>query len=220
MMRYTQSLSKIFLLLLTLSFQSCTKETIINLDEETYEWQTDDPPKSTFVMVDNNGISQVFTLKSNHRDYIISTSSSLGSTTITKEENIYQQYLSDFGNEFEIFLRTGIENYGDDIYFECAKIGFAYDPKYKTLIRVNTYFGNLGQPFNTNGGGYLNGLLSHAEILNHYSTRYHEYDQVMYFNLKDLKEKWDNKTVVKIYIAKKIGLIKYELNNGIYYERK
>lgn len=42
----------------------------------------------------------------------------------------------------------------------------------------------------------------------------------MYFQLDDLICKWDNLTVVNIYCAKKIGLIRFELNNGAIYERK
>jgi len=212
--------SKIICLLLIINLLSCkTYEETIYLDETTYKWAIDDPAKSTFVMVDNNGISQVFTKKANKHYFIESTSNSYGRKEITNEEYIFQEYSSNFGNKFQISLKTGFDDLGDDIYIECARIGFGYDSKYRTLNRVNTYFGNLGQSFDSNGN-YTNGLLSKAKILSDFSTSFHNYDLVLKFQLKDMKNKWDANTVVEIYITPKIGLIKYVLNNGIYYELK
>jgi hypothetical protein len=62
-------------------------------------------------------------------------------------------------------------------------------------------------------------IFSEVEILDSYSTSFHEYDTVMFFQLQDFKDKWGDFTVNKIYMAKNIGLIKYEMNNGISFER-
>ena len=220
-MKHIPFFHKIVVIIVVLNLTSCcssTEDTIL-LNEETLEWKTDDPPKSNFTMIDNNGISQIFTFKSNRQYFIKSTSSSFCSESILNEEHVYQKYVSDFGNQFQISLTTAFDNTGDDIYIVCAKTGFGYDSKNKVLNRINTPFGNYGQSFNPDGT-YRKVLSSTVKILGNYSTSYHDYEQVMCFELKDYKNKWTNNLVTKIYVAKRIGLIKYELNNGIYYERK
>ena len=196
------------------------EETILYLSDESLEWLTEDDYNDQFTMVDNNGISQVFTMKSNRQYFIDSWSESFGvKRDIVSREYYSQKYLSDFGNEFCMHFQKGYEGEGDDLYFECADIGFGYDPQFNTLNRVNTYFGNLGQSFDSNGN-YTYGLQSKIMILDHYSIGEKQYDGVMHFQLKDLKEKWDDKTVVEIYVAQGLGLIKYSLNGGVSYERE
>lgn len=63
------------------------------------------------------------------------------------------------------------------------------------------------------------GMLSVVEILNSFSTSFNDYDTVMYFQLLDFENKWNDLTVVNIYVAKDIGLVKFELNNGLSFER-
>jgi len=222
MEKILRTFNKSIFLFFLITSNSCLKtyESTSYLDNDTREWATEDKYGDYFVMVDNNSISQTFTCKSNHHDTsLISTSRSILKNEIYYEERIYQTFTSNFGIEFEIYLQPAFDTNGDDIYFEISRIGFGYDQKFNILNRVNTYFGNIGQRFDSNGN-YINVLKSSAIILDKFSTKYHDYDDVMYFQLNDLTNKWDKLTVVKIYCAKKVGLIRYELNNGVIYERK
>ena len=46
------------------------------------------------------------------------------------------------------------------------------------------------------------------------------YEEVLHFTFKDFVENWGDFTVTELFIAKRIGLIQYTLNNGIQIKRK
>lgn len=213
-------INKYFFFAILISVVSCTiSEEYQYLDEKSIVWRSEDDLNDHFTMVDNNGIAQVFDMKVNRDDPIPSASIVFGFQSKTYREYIYQRYQSDFGTEFTISLQAGYEGESDDVYFECADIGFAYDPQKNALNRVNTYFGNLGQSRDTYGN-YTFGLKSGVYFLPDMEINNHVYDRVIVFTLKDLADKWDDQTLVELYVAEKVGLVKYVLNNGVYYERQ
>jgi hypothetical protein len=213
-------INKYFFLAILISVVSCTiSEEYQYLDEKSVVWRSEDDLNDHFTMVDNNGIAQVFEMKVNKDDPLRSGSFFLGFQSKTYREYIYQKYQSNFGTEFYISLQAGYEGESDDVYFECADIGFAYDPQKNALNRVNTYFGNLGQSRDTYGN-YTFGLKSGVYFLPDMEINNRVYDRVIVFTLKDLADKWDDQTLVELYVAEKVGLVKYVLNNGVYYERQ
>lgn len=219
MVNATRYIISLFCLGLILIFASCTvSEEYQYLDEKSIVWRSEDDLNDYFTMVDNNGINQVFDMTVNRDEPLSSASIVFGFQSKTYREYIYQKYKSNFGTEFTISLEAGYEGESDDVYFECADIGFGYDPQKNTLNRVNTYFGNLGQSRDAHGN-YTFGLKSGVYFLPDLEIKGHVYDRVMVFHLKDLEEKWDEQTLVELYVAERVGLVKYVLNNGVYYER-
>lgn len=131
----------------------------------------------------------------------------------------YQSYRSTYGIPFSLSLTAGFTPFGDELYIELARVGFSYDLKFETITRLHTDFGNKSTTMTDNGYKPDGGMLSVVEILNSFSTSFNDYDTVMYFQLLDFENKWNDLTVVNIYVAKDIGLVKFELNNGLSFER-
>jgi hypothetical protein len=200
--------------------ESALKKETLDFQPESKGWITNDTIRSHFVVVDDNGISSSFTMQQNSHYFITSTSSILGITTnLTTREYHFQGYGSTYGIPFSLSLSAGFKPFGDELYIDLARVGFAYDLKFETITRVNTDFGNKSKNMSNNAYEPGDGMLSTVEILSSFSTSYHDYETVLYFQLLDFEDKWDDFTVVKIYVAKGIGLVKYELNNGLSFER-
>jgi hypothetical protein len=202
--------------------ESALKEETIYFQKENKGWINNDSLGYNFVLIDNNGISQSFTMNRNNYEFSNSWGSFLGvNTDMTHTEYHYQAYTSNYGVSYSLSLTAGFKPFGDDLYIDLDRIGFAYDFKFQTISRLNTDFG-IKSKLMTDEGYELQGedIFSTAEILDSYSTNLHNYDTVLHFQLEDYKDNWDDFTVTDIYIAKNNGLIKYELNNGITYERK
>jgi len=220
-------LNKLFFGLIAIVLFSCgedsaLKEETIYFQDKNKCWITKETTGYNFIMIDNNGISQSFTMNIDDYEFNKSWSSFLGvNTEMTHTEYHYQSYTSNYGTQFSLSLTAGFEPFGDDIYIDLSGIGFAYDFKFETISRIYTDFGYKTKSMTDTGYELQDeDIFSIVEILDNYSTNYYEYETVLQFRLKDFNDKWDNFTVTEIYIAKNIGLIKYVLNNGIIYERK
>ena len=200
--------------------ESALKKETLYFQPENMGWITPDTIRSHFVVVDDKGISSSFTMQQNSHEFNTSWATILGITTnLTNREYHYQTYGSTYGIPFSLSLSAGFKPFGDELYIELARVGFSYDLKFETITRVNTDFGNKSKNMTNNAYEPGHGMLSNAEILNSFSTSYHDYDTVLFFQLLDFEDKWDDFTVVKIYVAKEIGLVKFELNNGLSFER-
>ncbi len=202
--------------------ESALKEETIYFQEENKGWLTADSLGYNFVIIDNNGISQSFTMNRDNYEFSKSWGSFLGvNTDMTHTEYHYQAYTSNYGILYSLSLTAGFKPFGDELYVVLDRIGFAYDLKFQTISRLSTDIG-IKSKLMTDEGYELQGedIFSTVEFSDTYLTNQSSYDNVLHFQLKDFINNWDKFTVTDIYIAKNIGLIKYELNNGIVYERK
>jgi hypothetical protein len=220
---FIRTLTGIFILSsISCGEESALKEETIYFQKENKNWITADSIGCNFILQDNNGISHSFTMLRDFYEFSKSWGSFLGiNTDMTHTEYHYQSYSSNYGIPFSLSLTAGFKPFGDEIYIDLYGVGFAFDFKFETVSRVNTGFG-IKSKLMTDKAYEQQGeeIFSEVEILDSYSTSFHEYDTVMFFQLQDFKDKWGDFTVNKIYMAKNIGLIKYEMNNGISFERK
>lgn len=226
MKRIIQLSHKLFLIIVTLFLSSCgenfaLKEETIYFQEKNLGWLSEDVRGDHFVMTENNGISSSFTMERNSYELSKSWSSFLGvNTHMTFREYQYQNYSSSYGTSFSISLTAGYVPHGDVIYVTLAGVDFGYDIKFKELTRLSV--GEYYYSKNITEDGYEESgtpTFSTVEILANYSTGNSDYDTVLFFQLKDFEDAWNDFTPEKIYIAKNVGLISYELKTGIIYER-
>lgn len=211
-----------FVNLLSCGEDSALKEETIYFQDENKGWITSDSLGFNFIIVDNNGISQSFTMNRDNYEFSKSWGSFLGvNTDMTHAEYHYQAYTSNYGITYSISLTAGFEPFGDDLYIELDGIGFAYDFQFNTISRLYTDFG-IKSKLMTDSGYELQGedIYSTVNFYDTYLTTSDTFENVLHFQLNDFKDNWEDFTVTNIFIAKNIGLIKYELNKGITLERK
>lgn len=192
-------------------------------NEQNAEWLTKDTIADTFVMMDNNGISQSFSMRSDNYYFNKSWSSIIGITTQSSlTEYHFQSYRSSFGLKFSLSLTAGIPPFGDNIYINLEEVGFAYDFDFETVSRLETLFGYKSLLMNSDGYEVSEDgeILSSVEILDSLSTADTSYFEVLHFTFNDFNDQWTDYTVSEIFVAKEIGLVKYVLAGGVSAERK
>lgn len=192
-------------------------------NEQNEGWLSNDTLDDTFVMIDNYGISQSFSMNSNNYYFNKSWGSIMGITTHTSlTEYHYQSYRSSFRLNFSLSLTAGIPPFGDNIYANLMEVGFAYDFEFETVPRLDTPFGHKSLLMTSEGYEISEDgeIFSAVEILDSLSTAYASYDQVLHFTFHDFKDFWTDYTVSEIYLAREVGLVKYVLANGDSGERK
>ena len=204
-----------------LLFTACVKEETIHFSAENKDWLTDYELGDNFIMLDDNNISHGFSMTEN--SYYFNRSESGYFFITTHKENTeyhYQNFTSNYGVRFSLSLTAGFAPYGDDIYISLDDIGFDYDLTYKTIARIDCPFGYLSKTMTDTG--YENNVTinSTVEYIDFYNINDVRYAGVLHFTFKDYVEQWDNYTVREIFVAKKYGLIKYRLNNGLIFERR
>ena len=202
--------------------EKALKTETLYFNEFNAGWITRDTIDDTFVMVDNNGISQSFSMVSNTYYLNKSWSTFMGiNTKMTLTEYHYQFYISSFGTNCSISLTAGLPPYGDDIFVYLDGTGFAYDFDFEIVSRLETPFGYKSLLMTDEGYKVQEDgeILSRVEILDSLQTTYARYDEVLHFTLNDFNEQWTNLTITEIYIAKGPGLVKYTLAGGIKLER-
>lgn len=201
---------------------STLKEKTIYCDDENKGWITSDSLGFNFIIVDNNGISQSFSMNVNNYEFTKSSTSFLGiNTDMTFREHYYQSYYSNYDIKYSISLTAGFEPYRDNLSVDLDEIGFTYDFKFNTISILYTDLG-IKSKLETDRGYELEGedIFSTVNIYDTYSTSSDTYEDVLHFQLNDFRDNWGDFTLTDIFIAKNIGLIKYELNNGVTFERK
>jgi hypothetical protein len=220
-------INKIFILIVfALNIVSCgensaLKEEKLYFAEENKDWIVNDTIGENFIMVDNHGISQSFSMNGNTHYFNKSWSSILGiNTKMTHTEYHFQEFISSYGMYFSLSLTAGFPPFGDEIYVNLGNISFAYDLKNKTISRIDSNFGNKSKLMTDQGYEENEKIYSTAEIMDSISIYGKTYQEVLHFEFKDFRNKWNDFTPVEIFVAKKYGLVKYILNNGISAERK
>lgn len=217
-------MNKYVVFLLLILFPSCGdefgEETNYVLNENK-EWLVTGDQNSQFIMVDNNSISQSFSMNGNSSDFSESTSGYFFiRTKVTKTESYTQSFSSNFGQGLSYILTAGDSPYGDELYVSLNEISFAYDFKFNVLSRLS-FAGNYMSKSRTDKGFEVKkDFNSSIEFLDSLVVNGKQYSGIMHFTFLDFNDKWTKFTVKELFIAKHIGLIKYSLNNGIIYERQ
>jgi len=218
-------MNRFLLIVLIFVMYSCgddyaIKHRSLYVADENRDWVIPDDYGSGFVMTDNNRISQSFIMTTNTTDFSPSTSYFLViRTRITNTESFTQGYTSNYGSSHMFILTAGFEPYGDRISISINGLNFQYDFKLKTIGRID-YLSNYKYRVMTDMG-YQDGdsIYSSVEILDSYPLNSIDYAGVLHFKFEDFPDLWTDFTVTELYVAKKYGLIKYTLKNGITYER-
>jgi hypothetical protein len=196
------------------------KETFY-IETENKGWLIDEEIGSHFIMIDNNKISQSYSMVNNTTDFTGGGSSVLFvRTRSVKREHVYQSYHSSFGPGFNLSLTAGYENMGDEISIRLGELSFHYNFKYKVITMVSTDFNTLSRALFDDGYDKSLKIASTIKFVDQMKVEESEYSHVMHFTLEDFEQGWKTFTPREIYLAKGIGLIGYKLHNGITYHRQ
>jgi hypothetical protein len=190
--------------------------------DEDREWLPADTLADVFLMRDNNGIT--LSLAKNSEDYYFnkSWSSFLGvNTHMSLTEYSYISYHSPFGQDLHISLTAGWPPYGDELYVSLNGIAFSWDFGYKTIHRLEAGDQYLSKLMTDDGYEEQEKIWSTVEFLDTLRTSERVYHDVMHFTLLDFMNSGQINPfrVRHIYLAKNRGLIRYDLQNGMWYER-
>lgn len=220
MKKVTHCANRGIVFLLCISLVSCIKEATFTCNPENKEWLVAYELGYNFVMKDNNDITNSYALTDNSNYYLESEGGHLFiKTHREKTEYYYQNFSASYGLHFDLSLTAGRKPFGDELRIELGDINFTYDCRHKVISHIYTPFGILSKMMTENGYEYGDTIHSTVEILDSYTVNNIEYSGVLHFTCKDFSESWEPFTVKELFIAKKIGLIKYTLNNHITYQR-
>lgn len=212
-----------FLILMAFAFWGCNlpKEEIYPTDDENKGWLFSGDVGSNFIMADNNGISESFTMFTNLHDFDEGASGYFFITTsVSKRESFYQSFTSTYGHEMNLSLTAGYPPFGDELYVSLDGISFAYDLEYQTISRLDTPFGGKSKVRTEKGfTGYII-IESSVEFIDNFVLHDITYEKVLHFKFDDYPESWTDFTVRDLFIGWESGLVKYVLNNGLEYTRQ
>jgi hypothetical protein len=215
-----------YLLCILLILASCgeedalKKETVYIL-KENKDWLTTDEFNSGFIMIDNNKISQSFSMYQNSSDFSPSTSSYFWiKTKVIKTESYTQGFSSNYGQRFSYILTAGYSPFGDKLCVSINDILFAYDFKFNTIERISYDLNYKSKIMTDKGYEEEEKIYSKVELLDTLNVNGFLYSGILHFSFEDFDDKWTDFTVKELFIAKQCGLIKYRLCNGITYERQ
>ena len=211
-----------FLILLAFTFWGCNlpKEEIYPIDDENKGWLFSGDVGSNFIMADNNGISESFTMFSNLHDFDEGASGYFFITTsVSKRESFHQGFSSTYGHTLSLSLSASYPPFGDELYVNLNGLSFAYDLKYQTISRLYTPFGDKSKIMTDKGySGYII-IESSVEFFDNFVLNDITYPKVLHFKFDDYPESWTDFTVRELFIGWEAGLVKYVLNNGLEYTR-
>ncbi len=217
----------LFLLFPLLLLAACNENHAIKkeyfyLEEDHLTWLPADTLPEVLLMRDNHGITYSFFRKEERHDFNKSWTSFLGiNTRMSFNEYRSLGYGSSFNGGFDISLTAGFPPYGDELYVFLNGTAFAWDFNFKTLHRVeygDLYFSKL---MADDGYEETEKILSTVEFLDTLRTSERLYHDILHFSFRDLPRNGQTHpfSVVDIYLARHWGLVRYDLLNGIRYER-
>ncbi len=227
MMNITKYLAKICfaVVLSALVLQSCGEDSALieeteDIQSTSKEWLTQDAIGGTFLMEDENTMQHYFEMQRDENYYSPSWSSFLGiNTRMTHTEYCYQSYRSVYWYDFSLSLTANADPFGDRMHVLLQDVSFSYDLGVETIVDVSFSAG-----IKSKGMGE-DGYDEYEKIYSTVSKEYNvmlsgvSYDELLHFSLKDFSSTWLPFTIIEIYIAKSIGLVQFQLNNGLVYRR-
>ena len=210
-----------FLVLCSCGEENALKEETIYISKENKDWLTKDEVGSSFIMIDNNKISQGFLMSENSSYFSPSTTSYFWvNTKVIKTESYTQWYSSNYGQRFSYILTAGYTPFGDNLCVSINDILFAYDLKFKTIERINYDLNYKSKIMTDKGYEEDVKIYSTVELLDTLTVNGCLYSGILHFKFEDFRDKWTQFTIRELYLAKHYGLIRYSLVNGITYERQ
>ncbi len=205
---------------------SCGEDSPLACEETYYVsndnkvWLTNDSIGDSFVMTDQNGISQSFTMQSNYTDFDKSWGGYFFITTHRSyREQYYQDYGSTYDTGFSLSLSALWDSYGDEISVQVGRTYFTYNFNYQKMSRLGCGDSYMSMTMTDQGYEEENETYSTLSLLDSLRVGNILYREVLHFTCLDLAEEWEDYTVKEIYLAKHYGLIKYALQNGLVYSR-
>jgi len=221
--QFTSSFLLPFILLFTISCgqeNAIKKETRFVLNENK-EWLSDDAVGSSFIMMDNNQISQSFKMDQSGSGFSPSTSSYFWIKTKTIEVESYSQgFTPNYGLGFSFLLTAGSIPFGDNLTVSFGYFSFTYDFKYQTISRLSSQNSYLSKDMIDDRYEENQKIYSTVNLIDTLRINSHLYTDILHFRLEDFANEWAPTYLRDIYLAKHVGLIKYKLNNGVFYERQ
>ena len=218
---------KIILPLLFISLLvACDREHAIKKEtycfqEENRGWVNKESVSRPFIMVDDNGISNSFSLNDSTCYFGESWSTYMGiCTKYTLKEYCHMSFRSTYGASFSISLTAGYPPHGDYAYIGLGGIEFMYDMEFGTIMGIDTPFGSKSRIITDTGYEENEPINSTVEMMDSLLIGGVVYQEVMHFSLKDFEEQWGSYTPIDIFVAKSRGLIKYRLSCGLTSTRK
>lgn len=210
------------ILLVSCDEEHSLKEETCYFKQENKDWVLKDSVNIPFVMVDDHGISQSFSMSYSTCYFNKSWSSFLGITThMTHTEYCYTACSSTFGTNFSLSLTAGSPPYhGDMVFIMIGDLGFAYDLDIQTIVRLDSPFGYKSKTVTETGYELNEDFLSTVEYLDSLTVSGIIYRNVLHFTFKDFKDQWMKYTLADVFVAKGYGLVKYVTLSGLSTVRK
>ena len=210
-------------LLILVGLAGCmgTTETV-DLRYESFDWVVSDTVGSSFIMRDDNQITQSYRCDFLTSSYDFETSSSFlifGKKTV-RNQSLYMEWNSSYNTLFSMRLDAVADPYGDAITVTLNDMSFTCDLGKEEVIKVATKFGSIEKA--ASNGSYVSTepLLSEVEFLETITAGTITYDEGgMHLALKDFESQWGPYTITDIYIARVAGLVKFTLSNGVEFVR-
>ncbi len=210
------------LLLISCGEDHALKKEKYYFEEEHIAWLPADTLDDVFLMRDNNGISTSFIKNGDDYYFNKSWTSILGiNTRMSLTEYRYLNYRSPFGQELHISLTAGWPPYGDELYVSLNGTAFSWDFSFNTVTRIEYGDRYLSKMMADDSYEETVKIHSTVEFLDTLHTAERLYHDVMHFTFRDEEpQTTPNPFMVKhIYLSKQWGLIRYDLENGMWYER-
>lgn len=195
------------------------EETFIIADENS-DWVPLEVPGESFLMTDNNGITQGFIMDREEHYLDKSWGGFLGlNTHMTHTEYRSRSYSSTYGHNYYIAIRAATwEPYGDELSISLMDLDFRYDLLLGKVSSLFTPFCRISYVQTSEGYESEDTIVSTCEILESITIGDRTYNEVLHFTLLDKPDQWSNTIPTDIYVSKGIGLIRYILNIGVTYD--
>ncbi|HOO83271.1 MAG TPA: hypothetical protein PLS94_01795 [Prolixibacteraceae bacterium] len=220
--------SSILLIFLVVLFSSCAEDQALkkvnyHLSDTISQWLVSDSVFMRFEMTDNNGINREYFMHANEHDETLGSSYFMGiKTQVSFTEYYFQRFRSNYSDEFSISLYPSYNDdvYGEQIHFSLNDLSFHYDNHLNII--TNIYMGSHYLNLRITSEGVEDDSLISSSLCfpGSFSINGKEYSKLFHFKLNDLKEYWDDYTITDIYYAQGVGLLRYDMNNGLIFTRK
>lgn len=220
--------SKLLVLGLLLYLCSCRiyDDTITDwyyVSDDLKEWLVVDSINFRFMVKDNHSIGREFVMIENGHEFSPGSSYFAGiKYHVSQRENYYQRFGSNYGDSYSISLNPTFNDdiFGEQIDFYLQNLSFSYDFKFEEIIRLET--NNQYRWLTITSEGIEDNTLfqSTVEFLDEITMNDQIYFDILHFQLKDFEPFWNENTITEVYYARKLGLLRYKMNNGLTFERR
>jgi hypothetical protein len=219
--------TKLMIFALLVGFVASCKQ----YDEKITDWYytSDDLEKwivdSTqfrFEMIDQNGITREFINRSNEHYFSEGNSYFAGvKYSRSQREYFYQQFKSNYNDNFNISITPEHKSYwGEQISFNISDLHFSYDFFFNEVLSIETNGQSKHVIIYTDGIQSDSLFKSTFQLIDIFEVGDQSYERVFHFHLNDFKSIWNENTITDVYYAQGVGLVQYNINNGLILKRK